>query len=100
MTDGPELGKTSTGIQPHLLAGLAYVAGFVSGLIVWLVEKDNRSVILRGLDGQNIALDRKEIVELKTTGMSLMPEGLLASFDDQQLRDLFAYLRSTQPLSE
>jgi hypothetical protein len=28
----------------------------------------------------------------------LMPEGLLESFDAQQTRDLFAYLRSTQPL--
>jgi hypothetical protein len=27
-----------------------------------------------------------------------MPEGLLQALNDQQLRDLFAYLRSTQPL--
>jgi hypothetical protein len=28
-----------------------------------------------------------------------MPDGLLDSFSDQQTRDLFAYLRSTQPLA-
>jgi hypothetical protein len=27
-----------------------------------------------------------------------MPEGLLDGFEDQQIRDLFGYLRSTQPL--
>ncbi len=27
-----------------------------------------------------------------------MPEGLLKDLSDQQVRDLFAYLRSTQPL--
>lgn len=31
---------------------------------------------------------------------SLMPEGLLANLSDQQVRDLFAYLRSTQPLND
>ena len=29
---------------------------------------------------------------------SIMPEGLLKDLSDQQVRDLFAYLRSTQPL--
>jgi putative heme-binding domain-containing protein len=64
----------------------------------FLVENDNRIVVMRGLDGQNVTLDRKEIVEMKASGLSLMPEGLLDSFKDQQVRDLFAYLRSTQPL--
>ena len=29
---------------------------------------------------------------------SIMPEGLLNGLRDQQVRDLFAYLRMTQPL--
>jgi hypothetical protein len=29
-----------------------------------------------------------------------MPEGLLKDYSDQQVRNLFAYLRSTQPLNE
>ena len=64
----------------------------------FLVEKDTRVIVLRGLDGQNVTLERKEIRELKPAGLSLMPEGLLDAFNDQQVRDLFAYLRSTQPL--
>ena len=36
---------------------------------------------------------------MKAAGMSLMPEGLLDPLSEQQVRDLFAYLRSTQPLA-
>lgn len=68
----------------------------VSGL---LVDQDQRVVILRGHDGQDIVLDREEIDELAPQRRSLMPDGLLNGLTDQQLRDLFAYLRSTQPLN-
>ncbi len=64
----------------------------------FLVEQDNRTIVLRGLDNQNVTLARAELAELRAAGLSLMPEGLLDSFTEQQTRDLFAYLRSTQPL--
>jgi putative heme-binding domain-containing protein len=65
----------------------------------FLVERDSRLVVLRGLDGQNITLERKDIVDLRAASLSLMPEGLLDALSDQQVRDLFAFLRSTQPLA-
>jgi len=37
---------------------------------------------------------------MEPSGGSLMPEGLLTGLGDQQIRDLFAYLRSTQPLND
>ena len=64
----------------------------------FLVEQAPQVVVLRGLDGQNVSLTRAEIADMKNAGVSLMPEGLLDAFDDQQVRDLFAYLRTTQPL--
>jgi putative heme-binding domain-containing protein len=64
----------------------------------FLVEKNDQIVVLRGLDGQNLALDRRAIVKLEPAGQSLMPEGLLEAQNDQQIRDLFAYLCSSQPL--
>jgi len=64
----------------------------------FLVEQDNRAIVLRGLDNQNVTLARAGLDELKPAGLSLMPEGLLDAFSDEQARDLFAYLRSTQPL--
>lgn len=66
----------------------------------FIVEQDERKVIMRGFDGQNVVLQRDNIASLKSAGMSLMPEGLTTSMDDQKIRDLFAYLRSSQPLSE
>jgi putative heme-binding domain-containing protein len=65
----------------------------------FLVERDAKVVVLRGPDGQNITLEQSNIAEMKAAGMSLMPEGLLDGLSERQVRDLFAYLRSTQPLS-
>ena len=53
---------------------------------------------MRGLDNQSLILARTDLDELKVAGMSLMPEGLMDGFSDEQTRALFAYLRSTQPL--
>jgi len=64
----------------------------------FLADKDNQVVVLRCLDGQSIAVERKEIVEMNASANSLMPEGLLDRLNDQEVRDLFAYLRSSQPL--
>jgi putative heme-binding domain-containing protein len=56
-------------------------------------------VILRGVDGQNVILKQDEIEEMKVIPQSVMPEGALKALTDQQLRDLFAYLRSSQPVN-
>jgi putative heme-binding domain-containing protein len=64
----------------------------------FLVEKDNRVVVLRGVDGQNITIARDRVEDMRVLPISLMPEGLLKGLTDQQVRDLFAYLRGGQPL--
>lgn len=66
----------------------------------FLVDKDNQVVVLRGIDGQNVTIRQNEIDEMNQLRKSLMPEGLLKDLTDQQVRDLFAYLRSTQPLND
>jgi putative membrane-bound dehydrogenase-like protein len=65
-----------------------------------VVEKDARIVILRSADGQRIVLPNDDIESITVSGISLMPEGLLQGLSDQEVRDLFAYLRSGQPLNE
>ncbi|MFM7555730.1 MAG: PVC-type heme-binding CxxCH protein [Verrucomicrobiota bacterium] len=65
----------------------------------FLTERDARSTTVRGLDGQDHVLAAGEVLEVRPTGRSLMPEGLLDDLDDRQLRDFFAYLRSSQPFS-
>jgi putative membrane-bound dehydrogenase-like protein len=66
----------------------------------FLVDKDNQVVVLRGADAQTVTLRQDEIEELVPQRKSLMPEGLLDAMTDQQVRDLFAYLRSSQPLND
>ena len=63
------------------------------------VDEDLQTVVLRGLDGQDITVERKKIKALKAQGVSLMPSGILSSYSNDQIRDLLAYLRSTQPLN-
>lgn len=64
------------------------------------VDRDNQVTVLRGLDGQDLTLRSEEIESVEPMGRSLMPEGLLEGLDEQQVRDLFAYLRISQPISK
>jgi putative heme-binding domain-containing protein len=66
----------------------------------FLAEEDANTIVMRGFDDSNTTIPRKQIKQLKPAGRSLMPAGLLDGLDDQQLRDLFAYLRISQPISK
>ncbi|MDB6034149.1 MAG: putative rane-bound dehydrogenase domain protein [Verrucomicrobiales bacterium] len=65
----------------------------------FFVERDNQVTILRGLDGENVTLRTSEILDLRPMGRSLMPEGLLEGMTEQEIRDFFAYLRISQPIT-
>ena len=39
-----DLGKSSTGIQPNVAALLSYVLGWITGLVFYLIEKENKFV--------------------------------------------------------
>lgn len=61
----------------------------LSGIIA--AESAN-SVTLRRADGQGDEVLRSDIEELRSTGLSLMPEGLEKQIDQQAMADLIAYL--------
>jgi putative heme-binding domain-containing protein len=63
-----------------------------------LAEQDSQTVTLRTPEGTLVSVARGEIAEMKAAPQSIMPEGLLKEYSDQQLRDLFGYLRMTQPV--
>ena len=65
----------------------------------FLVERDAQILVLRGLEGEDITVRQADVRLLTPLGRSLMPEGLLTGMPPQQLRDLFAYLRISQPIS-
>ncbi len=66
----------------------------------FLVERDAQILVLRGLEGEDITVRQADVRLLTPMGRSLMPEGLLDGLEPQQLRDLFAYLRISQPISK
>ena len=111
---GPDLTSYKRDDVPNMLVNIVnpsaevregfetYQAATDDGRIVsgFLVDRDNQVVVLRGADGQTVTLAQDEIEELLPQRKSLMPEGVLAKLSDQDVRDLFAYLRSTQPLND
>jgi putative membrane-bound dehydrogenase-like protein len=66
----------------------------------FLFDQDAHVVVIRGADGQNVAIPRADIDQMNRLNRSIMPDGLLDSLSDQQIRDLFAFLRLSQPLNE
>jgi putative heme-binding domain-containing protein len=64
----------------------------------FIADQDKQVVSLRSVAGQTLVIPRDDIEEIRVVNVSLMPEGLLKDLSEQQVRDLFAYLRSTQPL--
>jgi putative heme-binding domain-containing protein len=67
----------------------------LSGVIV---DQDKNVVVIRDTNGHDATLNREGIDTMRPGPSSLMPEGLLDQLTGQEVRDLFAYLRSTQPL--
>jgi len=61
------------------------------------IDESNKLLVLRGSDGQNQTIPKSEVEEIIPNAQSLMPEGLLDSLTDAEIRDLFAYLSSTTP---
>lgn len=65
----------------------------------FLADQDAHLLVVRELDGSDVAVRRAEIQSLESAGRSLMPDGLLEGWTDAQLRDFFAYLRQSQPIT-
>ncbi len=66
----------------------------------FIADRGAQSIVVRQFDGSDVALPRNQVSEMTPLGRSLMPTGLLDGLSDQQVRDLFAYLRSAQPFLE
>lgn len=65
----------------------------LSGLIA---EETAGAVTLKRAEGATDVVTRKQIEEIASTGLSLMPEGLEQGLDPQAVADLISYLRSIQ----
>ena len=60
-----------------------------------MIEAENaNSLTVRRADGTQVILQRNEIEQLRSTGVSFMPEGLEKQVDVQAMSDLLSYLDS------
>lgn len=58
-----------------------------------LVSETDAAVLLRRLDGGRESVSRRDIVKVKNSGLSVMPEGLEAVISPRQMADLIGWLR-------
>lgn len=65
----------------------------------FVTDQDTQMITIRVSSGEDVRVRRDDIDEMMPAGRSLMPDGLLREMTDQQLRDFFAYLRISQPIS-
>jgi len=65
----------------------------LTGLIV---EQSDSALTLLDAQNQRTVLNRADVKEINASSTSLMPEGLLDPLTPQQVRDLFAFLQSSQ----
>ena len=116
-SEGGDVGPDLTGYQRHDLDSLLLAISNPSAevregfenysietrdgqmIVGFLADQDDRIVEIRPIGGQRLIVEKSDIVEMESSGGSLMPGGLLAGLDDKALVDLFAYLQSTQPLN-
>jgi putative heme-binding domain-containing protein len=59
-----------------------------------IAAQDKATITLKLNDGQQVRLAREQIDDLAALTVSLMPEDVLKGLNDNQVRDLFAYLMS------
>lgn len=110
---GPELTRYARDDTSRMLLNIIRPSaevreGFESYLVLtvdgraasgFLVDQDKQIVVLRDADGQNVTLQHDRIDQMVRQRHSVMPSGLLDDLTDQQVRDLFACLRSGQPIN-
>ena len=72
-----DLGKSSTGIDPKVAALLSYLAGIISGIVFYVIEKENKFVRFHAMQSIIVfgALLALHIVNIAVLGMFL-PWGL------------------------
>ena len=73
-----------------------YLALTLDGQVVtgMISSQDLTSVTIRTAEGRDIKLERNELEEFRAVAASLMPEGILEKLTEQELFDLFQFLRT------
>jgi putative heme-binding domain-containing protein len=108
---GPDLTGTDRRDRDFLVASVvdpsavirneyvAYVVATTNGRVLngLVTEATPKTITLVDAKNERATIARQDIEEMKPSPQSLMPEKLLDDLDEQQIRDLFAYLQSNAP---
>ena len=75
---------------------LSYVVQTTDGRVItgMITEETPNNLTIRQADGTPVAISRTDIEQMKSTGISYMPDGLENDVDVQAMADLLAYLDS------
>ncbi len=106
---GPELSKILDGSPQALLISIldpnqAVESKYVNYLVETndgekhtgiIMSETSTGITLASVDGKQRQILRRDIAELRSTGLSLMPAGLEQAITPADMADLFAYIAST-----
>lgn len=92
-------------VQPNRAIDANYVGYLVETddgktLAGIIAEETAAAVVLKMPGDKTVTIDRTKIVNLTSTGVSLMPVGLEREFTKQQMADLLAYIKNWRYLDE
>jgi putative heme-binding domain-containing protein len=107
---GPELTGSERGNLDFLLTSLvdpsasirkeyqAQAVALMDGRVLngLVIEESARTITLVDHNRQKSVVPRDQIEEMKSSDVSLMPDGLLDKLGEDQVRDLFKYLQSNR----
>jgi putative heme-binding domain-containing protein len=77
---------------------LATVATADGRLIAGIIREQSPAAVVIQTASERITVPRDDVEAIKTSDVSMMPEGQLDPLTPQEIRDLFAYLATTKPL--
>ncbi len=64
----------------------------------FIVQQDDHGITVRTQD-TTVKLDMKDVEDVANSGVSMMPEGMLGTLTDEEIRDLLVYLASDDQVS-
>ena len=87
-------------VDPNAVIRPEYIAHVIltddGRLLTGMITEQTAETITLRNDKEKVVLPRSKIEQMKPATVSLMPEGLLDKFSDQELRDLISYLQQPE----
>ena len=85
-------------VDPNAVIPIDYQASVLDTkdgrTVVGIVKKQDEQSVTVVTNTETLVVPRNEVKTLRVSKLSMMPEGLLDTFSEQDARDLMAYLRS------